>query len=69
MWECPTCGTENAIEATTCRGCGTPFARLFGDERPQILSTGALLYGAGALMLLTVVVLVVLGARTVGGQG
>jgi hypothetical protein len=36
---------------------------------PPILSTRALLYGAVALMLLTVVVLVVLGARTVGSQG
>jgi hypothetical protein len=158
VWECPTCGTENAIEATTCGGCGTPFARLFEDERPRrtvepgramalsllfpglghwaagrraegvaravvfayalitvvtilvsrageglgpflpllvlssmagvglyaltavdagrlargeppILSTRALLYGAVALMLLTVVVLVVLGARSVDTQG
>jgi hypothetical protein len=158
VWECPTCGTENAIEATTCRGCGTPFSRLFEEERarpsvepgravalsllfpglghaaagrraegvarafvfaytlitvvtilvsrageglgpflplvlisalagvtlyvltaldagrlargePPILSTRALLYGAVALMLLTVVVLVVLGARSVGPGG
>jgi hypothetical protein len=34
LWECPTCQTENPIEATTCRGCGTPFSRLLEDE-PQ----------------------------------
>jgi hypothetical protein len=35
VWECPACGTENGIEATTCRSCGTPFARLFEDDAPQ----------------------------------
>jgi hypothetical protein len=35
VWECPTCQTENPIDAVTCRGCGTPFARLLGEERPR----------------------------------
>jgi predicted RNA-binding Zn-ribbon protein involved in translation (DUF1610 family) len=34
VWECPACGTENAIEVTTCRSCGTPFAKLLEDEAP-----------------------------------
>lgn len=33
VWECPTCQTENPIDAVTCRGCGTPFARLLEEER------------------------------------
>jgi hypothetical protein len=33
VWECPACRTENPIEATTCRVCGTPFARLLEEER------------------------------------
>jgi hypothetical protein len=38
VWECPTCQTENPIDAVTCRGCGTPFARLLEEEhrRPEI---------------------------------
>jgi hypothetical protein len=36
---------------------------------PPILSTRVLLYGAVALMLLTMVMLVVLGARTAGPRG
>lgn len=158
VWECPTCGTENSLEAPTCRGCGTSFSRLLQEERagpsvepgraltlslffpglghavagrgaeglaraivfayalatvvtilvsragegigpflplllisgvagitlyvltaldagrlvrgePPLLSTRALLYGAVALMLLTVVVLIVLGTRTVNTRG
>jgi hypothetical protein len=38
VWECPTCQTENPIDAVACRGCGTPFARLLEEERrrPEI---------------------------------
>lgn len=32
VWDCPTCGTENPLEAATCSGCGSPFSRLF--EQP-----------------------------------
>ncbi|MGH2675390.1 MAG: hypothetical protein ACRDH1_08280 [Actinomycetota bacterium] len=36
VWACPTCDTENAIDATACRTCGTPFGRLLEEreERP-----------------------------------
>jgi hypothetical protein len=38
VWECPTCQTESPIDATTCQGCETPFARLLEEERrdPQV---------------------------------
>jgi hypothetical protein len=38
VWECPTCHTENPIEAATCRGCGAPFTQLFSEEeaRPTV---------------------------------
>ncbi|HEX2025354.1 MAG TPA: hypothetical protein VHH92_03060, partial [Actinomycetota bacterium] len=38
VWECPTCQGENPIDATACRSCGTPFARLLEEERrrPQV---------------------------------
>lgn len=32
VWDCPTCGTENPIEAAICSGCGSSFSRLF--EQP-----------------------------------
>jgi hypothetical protein len=35
VWECPTCQTENPIEATTCRGCGAPFTKLFAEEEAR----------------------------------
>ena len=28
FWECPACGTENALDAMSCSVCGTPFRRL-----------------------------------------
>lgn len=28
LWDCPACGSANPIEASTCRRCGTSFARL-----------------------------------------
>jgi hypothetical protein len=30
-WTCPICGEVNAIEASVCVVCGTPFARLFAE--------------------------------------
>jgi hypothetical protein len=37
-WECATCGVANPIDATFCRACGTPFARLFEERsaRPTV---------------------------------
>lgn len=37
-WSCSVCGERNAIEASVCATCGTPFARLFEErvERPAI---------------------------------
>lgn len=37
-WTCPICGETNAIEASTCIVCGTPFARLFAEpqEGPKV---------------------------------
>jgi hypothetical protein len=32
VWDCPTCGTENPLEAQLCSVCGTTFASLV--ERP-----------------------------------
>jgi hypothetical protein len=34
VWACPTCESENPIEATACRTCGTPFGRLLEEETP-----------------------------------
>ena len=31
VWDCPTCQSENPIEATTCRVCGTPFGKLLRE--------------------------------------
>jgi ribosomal protein L40E len=38
VWQCPRCGTENPIEASSCTACGAPFGRLFKDEveRPVV---------------------------------
>lgn len=33
VWDCPTCGTENPLEAAACSGCGAPFSRLFEQPR------------------------------------
>lgn len=30
-WDCPVCGDRNAIEASVCSTCQTPFARLFEE--------------------------------------
>lgn len=30
-WTCPVCGQGNAIEASRCTACGTPFGRLFAE--------------------------------------
>jgi hypothetical protein len=35
VWECPTCQTENPIEAMTCRTCGTPFGKLLEEAEPR----------------------------------
>ena len=32
MWDCPTCESENPIDATTCRICGTPFGKLLQEQ-------------------------------------
>jgi hypothetical protein len=29
VWVCPTCGTENPLDASTCSSCGTSFGKLF----------------------------------------
>lgn len=34
VWDCPTCGTENPIEAPACSGCDAPFSRLFEEPEP-----------------------------------
>jgi hypothetical protein len=33
VWDCPTCGTENPLDAPVCSVCGTTFASLV--ERPE----------------------------------
>ncbi len=33
VWDCPMCGTENPLEATSCSACGTPFGQVF--EEPE----------------------------------
>jgi hypothetical protein len=37
-WTCPVCGELNAIEASVCIVCATPFARLFAEpeETPKV---------------------------------
>jgi hypothetical protein len=35
VWTCPTCGTDNALEAATCVACGTPFGTLFREVTPR----------------------------------
>lgn len=37
-WTCSVCGERNAIEATACATCGSPFSRLFEEpvSRPEI---------------------------------
>jgi hypothetical protein len=36
VWDCPTCSTENPIEATFCRACGTTFGSLLREpEAPE----------------------------------
>ncbi len=37
-WDCPVCGERNALQASVCGVCETPFARLFErpTERPQV---------------------------------
>jgi hypothetical protein len=34
VWACPVCETENPIELSSCRTCGTPFGRLLEEEPP-----------------------------------
>lgn len=34
VWACPVCETENPIELSSCRTCGTPFGRLLAEEPP-----------------------------------
>jgi hypothetical protein len=34
VWTCPTCGTDNALEAEQCAACGTPFGKLFQRAAP-----------------------------------
>ncbi|MGH2686004.1 MAG: zinc ribbon domain-containing protein, partial [Actinomycetota bacterium] len=38
VWDCPTCGETNPIEAETCPVCGTTFGKLFQDtdEGPKV---------------------------------
>ncbi|HYZ11600.1 MAG TPA: zinc ribbon domain-containing protein, partial [Actinomycetota bacterium] len=33
VWDCPTCGTVNPIDATFCRACGTAFGKLL--QQPE----------------------------------
>lgn len=42
-WACPVCKEENALDATLCSVCGTPFARLFDEDsdRPRITRSEA----------------------------
>jgi len=37
-WDCPVCGERNAIEASVCDTCQTPFSRLFEEpaRRPEV---------------------------------
>lgn len=32
VWTCPTCGSDNSLDARTCGVCGTAFGRLFQDQ-------------------------------------
>jgi hypothetical protein len=34
VWDCPACGNENSLEASTCSVCGTPFASLVAPTEP-----------------------------------
>jgi hypothetical protein len=34
VWGCPTCLSDNPIEATACLTCGTPFGRLMEEAPP-----------------------------------
>jgi hypothetical protein len=34
VWTCPTCGSENPLDASACDRCGTRFGRLFETEAP-----------------------------------
>lgn len=34
VWDCPTCQSENPIEAMTCGVCGTPFGKLLREPEP-----------------------------------
>jgi ribosomal protein L40E/TM2 domain-containing membrane protein YozV len=46
VWACPTCDSENPIEATSCRTCGTPFGRLLEEKppRPRVASGRAVAF-------------------------
>jgi hypothetical protein len=35
VWTCPTCGTDNVLEASICRACGTPFGALFREPEAR----------------------------------
>lgn len=47
VWACPVCGNENPLEALLCPVCGTPFAKLFDEERmrPDVLPRDAAVVG------------------------
>jgi hypothetical protein len=34
VWDCPTCQSENPIEAMSCGVCGTPFGKLLEEPEP-----------------------------------
>jgi hypothetical protein len=38
VWVCPACDQENALDATVCDRCGTPFRNLFEgeEEKPSV---------------------------------
>ncbi len=36
VWQCPTCGTENPIEAPVCSACGTQFRQMLQEPEPPV---------------------------------
>ena len=37
LWACPTCGSDNRLEDSTCPSCGTPFRELFAEPTTRVL--------------------------------
>ena len=36
VWDCPACGTENAIDSPFCSACGTPFRKVLAEPEEEI---------------------------------